>query len=102
MTQTKREPAATPLVNGHFHKPPTDASARRDINHDLGDLRERAEAIRRAPQDHELAKLQIDILHDQDAVLAILNNFASKDMPGRQQEIQQTVNQILALVSPQR
>ncbi len=50
---------------------------------------------------HEMAKQQIDILHQQDAVLAILNNFASKDMPGRQQEIQQTVNQILAAVSQQ-
>jgi hypothetical protein len=31
-------------------------------------------------------------------VLAILNNFASKDMPGRQQQIQHTVNEILAAV----
>ena len=50
---------------------------------------------------HELAKLQIDILHEQDSVLAILNNFASKDMPGRQQEIQHAVNQILAAVGGQ-
>jgi uncharacterized membrane protein len=47
---------------------------------------------------HEMAKQQIDILHRQDDVLAILNNFASKDMPGRQEDIQHTVNQILALV----
>jgi len=47
---------------------------------------------------HEMAKQQIDILHQQDDVLAILDNFASKDMPGRQQEIQHTVNQILAAV----
>src|SRR5215469_2211721 len=47
---------------------------------------------------HEMAKQQIDILHAQDRALALLNNFASKDMPGRQQEIQQTVNQILAAV----
>jgi len=47
---------------------------------------------------HEMAKQQIDILHGQDRVLALLNNFASNDMPGRQQEIQQTVNQILAAV----
>ena len=50
---------------------------------------------------HEMAKQQIDILHQQDSVLAILNNFASKDMPGRQQEIQHTVNQILAAVGGQ-
>ena len=48
---------------------------------------------------HEMARQQLDILHQQDDVLAILNNFASKDMPGRQQEIQHTVNQILAVVS---
>src|SRR6202453_1030401 len=47
---------------------------------------------------HEMAKQQLEILQQQDAVLAILNQFASKDMPGRQQEIQQTVNQILATV----
>jgi len=47
---------------------------------------------------HEMAKQQIDILHAQDRALALLKNFASKDMPGRQQEIQQTVNQILAAV----
>jgi uncharacterized membrane protein len=50
---------------------------------------------------HEMAKQQIDILHGQDDVLAVLNNFASKDMPGRQQEIQQTVNQILSAVGGQ-
>jgi uncharacterized membrane protein len=50
---------------------------------------------------HEMAKQQIDILHGQDNVLAVLNTFASKDMPGRQQEIQQTVNEILAAVGGQ-
>ena len=33
---------------------------------------------------HEMAKQQLDILNGQDRVLAILDNFASKDMPGRQ------------------
>jgi uncharacterized membrane protein len=47
---------------------------------------------------HEMARQQIDILHGQDRVLALLSNFASNDMPGRQQEIQHTVNQILAAV----
>jgi uncharacterized membrane protein len=48
---------------------------------------------------HEMAKQQLDILRGQDNVLSILDNFASKDMPGRQREIQDTVNQILARVS---
>jgi hypothetical protein len=37
---------------------------------------------------------------DQDRVLAILDNFASKDMPGRQRRIQDCVDQILAKVDP--
>ncbi len=49
---------------------------------------------------HEMAKQQLDILRSQDDVLAILNNFASKDMPGRQRDIQDTVNKILAAVQP--
>jgi hypothetical protein len=47
---------------------------------------------------HEMAKQQLDILNGQDRVLALLDNFASKDMPGRQTEIQNCVNQILAKV----
>ena len=57
--------------------------------------RAQAASDKRAIADHEtlialhaMAKQQLDILQAQDSVLAILNNFASKDMPGRQQEIQ--------------
>ena len=48
---------------------------------------------------HEMAKQQLDILNGQDQVLAILNNFASHDMPGRQAHIQDCVDQILAKVN---
>jgi uncharacterized membrane protein len=47
---------------------------------------------------HEMAKQQLDILNGQDRVLAILDNFASKDMPGRQRQIQDCVDKILAKV----
>ena len=47
---------------------------------------------------HEMAKHQLDILNGQDRVLAMLDTFASKDMPGKQNEIQACVNQILATV----
>jgi len=47
---------------------------------------------------HGMAKRQLDILHGQDRVLEILNNFASKDMPGRQREMQETVSKILSCV----
>jgi uncharacterized membrane protein len=50
---------------------------------------------------HEMAKQQIDILHGQDRVLAILDNFASQEMPERQRQIQDAVNKILtAVVKP--
>jgi uncharacterized membrane protein len=47
---------------------------------------------------HEMGRQQLDILHGQDQVLAILNNFASKDMPGRQAEMMADVKQIMAKV----
>ena len=50
---------------------------------------------------HEMAKQQLDILKGQDKVLAILDNFASRDMPGRQAQIQDCVNKILATVEAQ-
>ena len=50
---------------------------------------------------HTMAAQQLKILRQQDDVLAVLRQFASKDMPGRQQEIQATVNQILAAVGGQ-
>ncbi len=47
---------------------------------------------------HEMGRQQLDILHGQDQVLAILDNFASRDMPGRQTEIMTDVKQILAKI----
>ena len=49
---------------------------------------------------HEMGKQQIDILNGQNRVLAMLDNFASKDMPGRQRDIQECVNKILTKVDP--
>ena len=200
-TETLDQPAGALPSSAHFHKPVTDAQARRDISRDMHQVRERAAEIRQAPQDHrpklvtsehvrgtslldkiadgvnrfcgsmwvfigitcgivawlflgnvvgfdktpwpllltilnlpqlsimislqvsanraqaasdkraiadhetlialhEMARQQIQILHQQDKVLAILNNFASNDMPGRQQHIQTCVDQILAAVAP--
>ncbi|MGB6455467.1 MAG: hypothetical protein WBH47_13380 [Streptosporangiaceae bacterium] len=201
MTATQEHIATgQPAAGFHFPKPPSDAAARRDISHELHTLHEKAEEIKRAPQQfhprlvlsdhvrgsspldkiadgvnricgsmwvflgitigiivwlflgnvigfdktpwplllvilnlpqlsimislqvsanraqtasdkraiadhetlialHEMATQQLDILQGQDKVLAILNKFASTDMPGRQQEIQHCVDQILAEVS---
>jgi uncharacterized membrane protein len=67
--------------------------------------RAQAASDKRAIADHEtlialhaMGTQQLDILKQQDTVLDILHTFAEKDMPGRQQQIQQTVNQILAAV----
>jgi hypothetical protein len=49
---------------------------------------------------HEMAKQQLEILNGQDRVLAMLDNFASKDLPGRQRHMQDCVDQILAKVEP--
>ncbi len=51
---------------------------------------------------HEMAKQQLTILHGQDKVLAMLDNFASKDMPGRQQEILDATRAILVQVGGTR
>jgi uncharacterized membrane protein len=70
--------------------------------------RAQAASDKRAIADHEtlialhtMGTQQLHILRQQDKVLAILNQFASTDMPGRQQEIQSTINQILAAVGGQ-
>jgi uncharacterized membrane protein len=49
---------------------------------------------------HEMARQQLSILHGQERVLNILDNFASKDMPGRQHEILDAVTKILTCVEP--
>jgi hypothetical protein len=47
---------------------------------------------------HEMGKQQIEILHGQDQVLALLRQFAGHDMPGRQEQIADTASKILAIV----
>jgi uncharacterized membrane protein len=44
---------------------------------------------------HEMARQQIEILHGQDRILDVLDNFARKDMPGQQREIAEAVSKIL-------
>jgi hypothetical protein len=48
---------------------------------------------------HEMGKQPIQILNGQDQVLAMLKEFASKDMPGRQERLADTASKILAIVS---
>jgi uncharacterized membrane protein len=71
--------------------------------------RAQAASDRRALADHDtlialhaMATQQIDILRGQDQILDILHNFASKDLPGRQRQVQDGVNQILAILAPEQ
>jgi uncharacterized membrane protein len=48
---------------------------------------------------HAMAGQQLDLLHKQDLVLEMLQQFASRDLPGRQEQIQTCVNEILVKVS---
>lgn len=46
-----------------------------------------------------MAKRQLDILSGQDQVLTISDSFDSKDMPGRQRQIQDRADQIVAKIN---
>jgi hypothetical protein len=45
---------------------------------------------------HEMGKQQLDLLNGQQRILSMLNNFASKDMPGVQSRIQDNVAHLQA------
>jgi hypothetical protein len=90
-------------------KPHTDAAAVKRNAEALLHAHQRAMEIRAHPEDHKPRLVSSDHVRGSswldkiaDAVNvfcgAILNNFASKDMPGRQSDIQDTVHKILAAV----
>ena len=82
MTETIAPAESQVAESPRIPRPHTDAAALRAIEEATAHVRERALKIRENP----------------DRVLAILDNFASKDMPGRQRHIQDCVDQILAKV----
>ena len=43
-----------------------------------------------------MGRQQLDLLTGQQRILGMLNNFASKDMPGQQAHMQDSMNEILA------
>jgi hypothetical protein len=90
MTETIAPADSQATESPRLARPETDGAALRAIDEATAHVRERA----------LMAKQQLDILNGQDRVLAILDNFASKDMPGRQRHIQDCVDQILAKVDP--
>jgi hypothetical protein len=78
----------------HIARPHTDAAALRAIEDATEHLKERAVKIRACPELH-MPKL---VLSEHVRGTSILDNFASKDMPGRQRHIQDCVDRILARV----
>jgi len=119
MTETIAPADSQATESPRLARPETDGAALRAIEEATAHIRERALQIRQNPEEHkprlvlsqhvrgtslldriEMARQQLDILNGQDRVLAILDNFASKDMPGRQRHIQDCVDQILAKVDP--
>ena len=92
MTETISPPESQPAESPHIPRPETDSAALRAIDEAAAHVRERALKIRQNPEQHK-PKLVLS--------LAILNNFTSRDMPGKQREIQDCVNRILAKVDSQ-
>jgi hypothetical protein len=93
----------------HLARPYTDAAALRAIEGATEHVRERAVKIRQCPELHH-PKLVLSEHGRGTSILdkiadgvnrfcgSMLDNFASKDMPGRQRHIQDCVDQILAKV----
>jgi hypothetical protein len=96
MTETISPAEPQAADSPRIPRPYTDGAALRAIEEATAHVRERALKIRENPEQHK-PKLVLS-QHGQDRVLAILDNFASKDMPGRQRHIQDCVDQILAKV----
>jgi hypothetical protein len=76
MTETISLPENQAAESPHLPRPETDAAALRAIEEATEHVRERAQKIRQAPELHK-----------------------PKDMPGRQREIQDCVDKILAKVN---
>jgi hypothetical protein len=96
MTETISPPESLVAESPHIPRPETDGAALRAIDEATEHVRERALKIRQAPELHK-PKL---VLSEHVRGTSILDNFASKDMPGRQRHIQDCVDQILAKVDP--
>jgi hypothetical protein len=94
MTETISPADTQPAESPRLARPLTDAAALRVIDEATKHLHDRALKIRACPELHK-PKL---VLSEHVRGTSILDNFASKDMPGRQRHIQDCVDQILAKV----
>ena len=122
MTETIAPADSQATESPRLARPETDGAALRAIDEATAHVRERALQIRQNPEEHKprlvlsqhvrgtsLLDRIADVVNKFCGsmyvfigirVLAILDNLASKDMPGRQRHIQDCVDQILAKVDP--
>lgn len=96
MTETISRPESQVAESPHLPRPETDGAALRAIDEATAHVRQRALKIRQNPEQHR----PMLVLSQHVRGTSILDNFASKDMPGRQRHIQDCVDQILAKVDP--
>jgi hypothetical protein len=96
MTETISPAESQAAAPPRLARPETDAAALRAIEEATAHVRERALKIRQNPEAHK-PRL---VLSQHVRGTSILDNFASKDMPGRPAHIQDCVDQILATVDP--
>ena len=117
MTETIAPADSQVTESPRLARPETDGAALRAIEEATAHVRDRAVAIRRNPEEHKprlvlsqhvrgtslldrIADVVNKFCGSMYVFIAILDNFASKDMPGRQRHIQDCVDQILAKVDP--
>ena len=102
MTETISAPDTQAAASPQLPRPRTDADAPRAIEDATEHVRKRALKIRANPEEHKPRLVLSEHVRGTpsllDRVLAILNNFASHDMPGRQAHIQDCVDEILVKV----
>ena len=99
MTETISLFESQPAEPPHLPRPETDGAALRAIDEATAHVRQRALKIGQAPELHKpklVLSKHVRGTSTLDRIAAGVN-FASRDMPGRQREIQDCVNKILAM-----
>ena len=104
MTETISPPESQPAESPHLARPETDGAALQATDEATEHVGERALKIRQNPEQHKpklVLSQHVRGTSILDKIADAVNRFcgfASRDMPGRQREIQDCVNKILAKV----
>jgi hypothetical protein len=100
MTETISPPDSQAVESPHLARPETDAAALRAIEEATEHVRECALRIRANPEERK-PRLVLSQHVRRTSILDRIADAVSKDMPGRQREIQDCVDKILAKVDPE-